>query len=129
MLQGSPEVKMSTMRANQASQLLTDMLLNASGAPNVVVPLMPTNMPVNMSVQPIAVNQPAMVTGTVVNQSNQPTMVTGIVVVEGSPPDGPASGGSEKKPLSEQIRDLAALRDQGISTDAEFTAAKTKLIA
>jgi len=135
--EGSPEVEMSTMRANQAGGPLLQHLtgiMNASGAAHLVPPNMPLSAFVQprmppTAVQPIALNQPTMVTGTVVNQPNQPTMVTGIVVGEGSQLDSPASGGSEKKTLSKQIRDLAALRDQGILTDAEFTAAKTKLIA
>jgi hypothetical protein len=105
--EGSPDVELSTMRATQASQLLMDTLTN----------------------------EPTVLTGTVVKQSSiQPTMLTGVDVVgdlveEGSKLDGPAaSESSENKPLSEQIRDLAALRDQGILTDAEFAAAKIQLL-
>lgn len=43
-----------------------------------------------------------------------------------TPPAAPAGGAAG---LTAQLQDLAVLRDQGVLTDAEFAAAKAKLLA
>ena len=45
-----------------------------------------------------------------------------------APADEPAAPGAAESPEIEQIKQLAALKDQGILTDEEFAASKAKIL-
>jgi hypothetical protein len=58
----------------------------------------------------------------------EPQKVTSADVEEGAAPTSSAAPAGDSAALGEEIEKLAALRDQGILTDAEFEAAKRKTL-
>ena len=58
----------------------------------------------------------------------EPQAVTSADVEEGAAPAGAAASGGSSAAVAEEIEKLAALRDQGARTDAEFNAAKHRVL-